>query len=232
MTQYDAGLVVHIPIEATKNLVTVSLDAVVAVRAHVIAVSVLQLAGNRLGEFYRHRCARLAGPVKLRLRAPGHLRIGEEEQLVLDDGAAQAETRLVVLIHRANLAVGAIHTAARHALVTAVAVHRARKFVSTAAGHGVHRATREVAQLHIKRGHLGLNFLNSVERNRVGAGRAAGQATGAARTAQRRRETNGVIVHGPVEGNVVVAEAGAGKRVVRVARVEARKVCDAARDGR
>src|SRR5262245_5120252 len=98
--------------------------------------------------------------------------------------------------------------------------------VGTAFGNCVYATTCEVSQLYIVGSQLHLNFLNNIKAVRVGTGTCTGSArlAAAAYTTKRVAEADSVVINGAVDGKVVVAEVGTGKRVIIRLRGKAGKI--------
>ena len=153
-------------------------------------------------------------------RARGALGVDEEEQLVLDDRAAQGEA-VRGLAFRGTLEVHAVDAVAVHVLVLVIGISRPLERVRTGLRDGVDTAADEVRLTDVVRGHDHLHFLDGVDGNRVAAAR------------QGRRQAEVVVhvraVHGEVGGT-----AGAAGEVhpVTAVRRELGHVGEAPADGR
>ena len=124
-------------------------------------------------------------------RVRGAFGIDEEEQLVLDDRAAQGEAVRGLAFRRA-LEVHAVHPVTVHVLVLVIDIGRSLERVRTGLGDGVDTAADEVGLTDVIRGHDHLHFLDRVDGDGVAAARKG------------RRQTEVVVhvraVHGEVGG--------------------------------
>ena len=163
----------------------------------------------------------------------------EEEQLVLDDRAADGETEGLgeLLLILGALAVGievldlllVARGRADQFLVGVVRVGGTFDGIGTGLGDGVDRTAREAGLAHVERCHDDLDFFDGVQGDRVGVGLAAvGTGTG---------QAEGIIGHGAVDLEGIVAVVGTGERdaaalVHRRLRSVLDHVVDTAVDGR
>ena len=233
MAQGELVLGGEVEVDAAEDLVVVrGLDELLAEVAGVVAVLLLQDAAEPLGlRLVAEVLARAAGHGEAVGRlAPLQVRVQEEERLVLADGPAQAGPEHVVVEGAELAVVGAV---AHEVLVAREPVHRARELVAAAPGDGVHAPAREAALPHVVGRDQELDLLDRVQGDGLGVGLAAGGARGG--------DPEEVVVHRPVDLEVVVAVVAAGHRDPvgqgpadgdgREVRVEAREVVETAADG-
>ena len=167
------------------------------------------------------------------------LAAGEEEELVLDQRSADGETIGLVQLMRVfgtlgqvpvvQHLLGAARRGADQVFVEEMGIERTLDLIGTGLGDGVDRTARETALAYVEGGDHDLDLLDGIEGDRVGA-RLAAVGSG-------RRQAEGVIGHGTVdlEGVVAVVGAGEGDAAVLVEgrlRREFHHVIDAAADGR
>ena len=171
-----------------------------------------RLRGGRLGRDVRGLADVRAGIRRVLLLKLGRER---EEQLVLDDRAAEPEPFLR-LAERRRAEVGDV---ALHLLVARAVRARAVEFVRAALRDGVDEEAGEVALANVERRQEDLVFLDRLERNLLRAGGTAGL--------QRRAQTEEVVRDRAVDLNrveaIVLTAAGKTRALRRHLRREARR---------
>ena len=224
-------LVVDVPVDAGQDLHVVLVGREVSPGTGVIAVLALHELGDALqvgdggtgDEVVRIGLA-VGGAVPAVHDRRGHrlLEVGEEEELVLDDRAAQGEAVGGVAVPVAGAAdLLAVHGVAAEVLVAVIDVGRALEGVGTGLGDGVDAAADEVGLADIIRGDHHLHLLDGVDGDRVAA---AGQAVGQAEV---------VVEVGAVHGEVGGTTVSSGEsHAVAAVRGKAGHVGDAAADRR
>ena len=227
--QGQVVLPADVPVQARQEFQVALVLVVTAVGTRVIAIlvdeEILHLLGLARPDPGDHPGlvldAVLGGPPFDDLgRARGALGIDEEEQLVLDDRAAEGEA-IRRLAFRGALEVHAVHPVAVHVLVLVVDIGRSLERVRTGLGDGVDTAADEVRLTDIIRGHHDLHFLDGVDGNRVAAARKG------------RRETEVVVHIGAVHGEVGGTAGAAGEiHPVTAVRRELGHVGETPADGR
>ena len=149
------------------------------------------------------------------------LGIGEEEELVLDDGAAECGTvssaSVAVACTGDGLSVNYITT---HVLVVVVYVGSTLELVGTRLGNGIHTTADEVGLANVEGRDNNLKFLDSINRD------------GAATAGETIAKTKVVVEVGTVHGEVCGTAVHTGKvhSVAAIGR-QTCDVCDAAADG-
>jgi hypothetical protein len=170
-----------------------------------------------------------SGVKRLRRLFPVDVEIGEEEQLVLDDGPAQAPHVPVVIKLRER----SIREVLGQVFIAVLNGEGALELVGAASRDGVDGPTAEIALSDVVGRHLNVELLNRVDANRRGAGLSAVGALG--------REAEHVVTHRPVDEDRIVPVVLPGNRdrgaiVIVVAhdglRRKPRKVGDRAVNGR
>ena len=141
------------------------------------------------------------------------LGIGEEEQLVLDDGTADGGTvcgaSVAVASTGNNLSVNCIAT---HVLVVMVHIGCTLEFVRTGLGYGIDTATDEIGLANIKGRDDNLQFLDCIDGNRAAA------------TRETVAQAEVVVEVGTVHGKVGSTSVHTGK--VHAVATIGRKACD------
>ena len=145
------------------------------------------------------------------------LEVDEEEQLVLDDRAAQGHTvgGGAVFVARAELQ--AVDRVAAHHLVAVIDVGAALERVGTGLGDGVDATADEVGLADIVRGDHDLHFLDGIQGDGVAA---AGEVAGKAEVIVEVGTVDGEVrrtVVGTHEGHAVAAVRGQARHVRKVA---------------
>ena len=218
-----------VPVDATEQLEVVFVGAPVGVRTRVVAVLLLKELSDAVEVALlctRDVLVDVSLAVIRRSPAVSYARhlcifgVGEEEELVLHDRAAEGEAvgRCAVLAALAE--VGVVNAVAVHVLVVVVDVCRTLECVRTRLCYGVDAAADEVGLAHIVRRNHYLHLVDGVHRDRIAAAR------------ELRCQTEVVVEVRTVECEVCRTSVTACEAHAVSVRREACDVRDAAVDGR
>ena len=205
--QGQVVVVGDVPVEAHQILIVVLVGGEVGVGTGVIAVVLGQEVAHGLHVALLGARDILSGvghtivggtPAGHHSGLEGVLIVGEEEKLVLEDGAAQGKTIGGEAVAARVGHGGAVHTVAVHVLIVVVNVGRALEGVGTRLGDGVDGTAHEVGLPHVEGRDSHLHLLDGIHGD---GGAAAGQAGG---------ETEVVVEVGTVETEVGGASVAAG----------------------
>ena len=184
VTESEMMLLADVPVDASEELDIALILVVAGVGTRIIVVLLLEEIAHFLG-----LCGGYAGDHAVFIgdavlgSAPsvdlGRIRdilcVHEEEELVLDDGAAEGESVGGLTVF-APFEVHAVDTGAVEILVLVVDVSGALKGVGTGLGNGVHATADEVALANIVRGNHNLNLLDCIDGDGVAtAGKSSAQ---------------------------------------------------------
>ena len=220
-------LVGDVPVDAGQDLHIVLVGREVGPGTGVVAVLVLHVLGNLFKV-----CQGGAGDEGIGIgntiggafpavhdgRYLGILGVHEEEELVLDDGAAEGETvsgAAVLFAGTGDLLT--VHGVTLQVLVLVIYISRTLEGVGTGLGDGVHTTADEVGLTNVVGADHNLHFLNGVDGDRVAAAGEVG------------RQTEVVIEVGTVHGEVGQTAVGTGEaHAVTAVRGKAGNIRDAA----
>ena len=201
------------PVQTAHDLVVRGAQGIALVTARIVSVFAVEGVQDFLHEGFR-RADDIRIRDEIRVHAAGsraHDLVGtgngigrvfgvdEEEQLVLDDGAAHGESDRV--IQEVGLVqVFAFHLVAADGLGGVVVIDGGVEVVGTALGDGVDRTAGKAGVTDVERGDVHAHLLDGVQGDRASAGRQVGT------------DTEGVVegrtVHGDIGGTVVSAAHG------------------------
>ena len=214
-----------VPVEASQQLVValvgretrVGTRAVAIFAGHIVrnGLQVAQRRARDILDFVGHAVHR-ATPAGGNRRNLDHLGIDEEEELVLENRAAEGEAPSGLLVLVAGTAeLLALDGVAAQILVLVVHIGRAAERVRTRLRDGIHTTADEVGLAHVVGRNHHLQLLDGIERNGV---TAAGQTAG---------EAEVVVEVGTVDGEVgrALVASGKGHSIAAVGR-ESRHVGD------
>ena len=231
VAQGEVVLVGDVPVQASQELIVLLVGGEAGVAACVVTIfaghvvahgsEVAQLGARNVVVGIGNAILRTA-PAVGNGRSIHHFAIDEEEELVLQDRAAEGETvggLLVLGTCAADLL--ALDGVTTHVLVAVVDVGCAAEGVRTRLRDGIHTTTDEVGLANVVGRNHHLQFLDSIERD------------GVATTRKLVGETEVVVEVGTVDGEVSRTAVATGEaHAVTAIRRQTRHVGDRAAHGR